>query len=151
MLIFCRQRCCGGESKRPEAHCCFVSGGSLFGSSVRYSCSPRTLHAGRTTGRTTAAWMCTPSRSWDLRTTMTRSIPTITSRSVYVFSSTSYNTRLSGPLQTAFKAYINAFVSRYADEPTILAWELANEPRCRGSPGCVQHDLCHHPTPFQLT
>ncbi|KAL1696278.1 glycoside hydrolase family 5 protein [Schizophyllum commune] len=38
-------------------------------------------------------------------------------------------------IKTAFKAYINAFVSRYADEPTILAWELANEPRCRGSPG----------------
>ncbi|KAL1735553.1 glycoside hydrolase family 5 protein [Schizophyllum commune] len=38
-------------------------------------------------------------------------------------------------IKTAFKSYINAFVSRYADEPTILAWELANEPRCKGSPG----------------
>ncbi|KAL1748695.1 glycoside hydrolase family 5 protein [Schizophyllum fasciatum] len=37
--------------------------------------------------------------------------------------------------QTAFKDYIKTFVSRYADEPTILAWELANEPRCKGSPG----------------
>lgn len=36
---------------------------------------------------------------------------------------------------SAFKNYINTFVSRYADEPTILAWELANEPRCKGSTG----------------
>ncbi|KAI0675126.1 mannanase [Trametes maxima] len=35
----------------------------------------------------------------------------------------------------AFKAYIKTFVSRYVDEPTILGWELANEPRCSGSTG----------------
>jgi len=34
---------------------------------------------------------------------------------------------------TAYKKYINAFVSRYVDEPTIFGWELANEPRCTGS------------------
>ncbi|KDQ27597.1 glycoside hydrolase family 5 protein [Pleurotus ostreatus PC15] len=33
----------------------------------------------------------------------------------------------------AYKNYVQTFVSRYANEPTILAWELANEPRCRGS------------------
>ncbi|KAG9220538.1 hypothetical protein CCMSSC00406_0003994 [Pleurotus cornucopiae] len=33
----------------------------------------------------------------------------------------------------AYKNYIHAFVSRYVNEPTILAWELANEPRCRGT------------------
>ncbi len=38
-------------------------------------------------------------------------------------------------LQTAFKNYIKTFVSRYANEPTIMAWELANEPRCKGSTG----------------
>ncbi|PPQ79908.1 hypothetical protein CVT26_004186 [Gymnopilus dilepis] len=35
----------------------------------------------------------------------------------------------------AFKNYIKAFVGRYVNEPTIMAWELANEPRCRGSTG----------------
>ncbi|PPR01176.1 hypothetical protein CVT24_006052 [Panaeolus cyanescens] len=38
-------------------------------------------------------------------------------------------------VKTAFKNYIGTFVSRYANEPTIMAWELANEPRCRGSSG----------------
>jgi len=33
----------------------------------------------------------------------------------------------------AYKNYIEAFVGRYVNEPTIMAWELANEPRCRGT------------------
>ena len=33
-------------------------------------------------------------------------------------------------IKAAFKSYINAFVSRYRDSPVIMAWELANEPRC---------------------
>ncbi|KAJ7138469.1 CEL4a mannanase [Mycena crocata] len=33
----------------------------------------------------------------------------------------------------AFKTYVQAIVTRYANEPTIMAWELANEPRCSGS------------------
>ena len=37
----------------------------------------------------------------------------------------------------AYKNYIKAFVGRYVNEPTIMAWELANEPRCKGSTGCV--------------
>ncbi|OBZ68183.1 putative mannan endo-1,4-beta-mannosidase F [Grifola frondosa] len=35
----------------------------------------------------------------------------------------------------AFKSYIQTFVGRYVNEPTILGWELANEPRCTGSTG----------------
>ncbi|KAG6895607.1 hypothetical protein C0992_000377 [Termitomyces sp. T32_za158] len=38
-------------------------------------------------------------------------------------------------VQAAFKNYVETFVTRYKDEPTILAWELSNEPRCRGSTG----------------
>ncbi|OQE14050.1 hypothetical protein PENFLA_c041G10472 [Penicillium flavigenum] len=33
-------------------------------------------------------------------------------------------------MQGAYQAYIKAVVSRYADSPSIFAWELANEPRC---------------------
>lgn len=36
---------------------------------------------------------------------------------------------------TAYENYIKNFVGRYANEPTIMAWELANEPRCSGSTG----------------
>ncbi|KAI0311987.1 glycoside hydrolase family 5 protein [Amylostereum chailletii] len=35
----------------------------------------------------------------------------------------------------AYKNYIKTFVGRYANEPTIFGWELANEPRCSGSSG----------------
>ncbi|KAF7291904.1 Mannan endo-1,4-beta-mannosidase F [Mycena indigotica] len=35
--------------------------------------------------------------------------------------------------QSSFKTYVQAIVSRYVNEPTIMAWELANEPRCGGS------------------
>ncbi|KAI0066115.1 CEL4a mannanase [Artomyces pyxidatus] len=33
----------------------------------------------------------------------------------------------------AYKNYIKTFVGRYVNEPGILGWELANEPRCSGS------------------
>jgi mannan endo-1,4-beta-mannosidase len=37
----------------------------------------------------------------------------------------------------AYKNYIKTFVGRYVNEPGIMAWELANEPRCKGSTGYV--------------
>ncbi|KAF7377350.1 Glycoside hydrolase family 5 protein [Mycena sanguinolenta] len=33
----------------------------------------------------------------------------------------------------AYKAYVQAIVMRYLTEDTIMAWELANEPRCAGT------------------
>ncbi|KAL4243514.1 glycosyl hydrolase 5 (cellulase A) family protein [Abortiporus biennis] len=35
----------------------------------------------------------------------------------------------------AYKNYIKTFVSRYSSNIMIFAWELANEPRCKGSTG----------------
>lgn len=35
-------------------------------------------------------------------------------------------------IQTQYKKYINAVVSRYKSSTAIFAWELANEPRCNG-------------------
>ncbi|KAF8837775.1 glycoside hydrolase family 5 protein [Paxillus ammoniavirescens] len=36
-------------------------------------------------------------------------------------------------IMAAYKNYVRAWVEKYIDEPTIFAWELANEPRCTGS------------------
>lgn len=33
-------------------------------------------------------------------------------------------------IKAAFKRYVSAMVTRYASSPAIMAWELANEPRC---------------------
>ncbi|KAH8115255.1 CEL4a mannanase [Phellopilus nigrolimitatus] len=38
-------------------------------------------------------------------------------------------------LISAYETYISNFVGRYAENSTIMAWELANEPRCSGSTG----------------
>ncbi|RXW25617.1 hypothetical protein EST38_g240 [Candolleomyces aberdarensis] len=38
-------------------------------------------------------------------------------------------------VKNAYKNYIRTFIGRYVNETGILAWELANEPRCRGSSG----------------
>ncbi|KAK7692610.1 hypothetical protein QCA50_004242 [Cerrena zonata] len=44
----------------------------------------------------------------------------------------------------AYKNYIQTFVGRYKNEPTIMAWELANEPRCRGSTWNIYWNLHYH-------
>ena len=36
------------------------------------------------------------------------------------------------PAQTAYKNYVSFIVNRYKNSPAIFAWELCNEPRCRG-------------------
>ncbi|KAJ7626924.1 glycoside hydrolase superfamily [Roridomyces roridus] len=36
-------------------------------------------------------------------------------------------------LIAAYKSYVQAVVTRYLNEPTIMAWELSNEPRCQGT------------------
>lgn len=40
-------------------------------------------------------------------------------------------------VQTQYKAYISAVVSRYKSSSAIFAWELANEPRCNGCAASV--------------
>lgn len=40
-------------------------------------------------------------------------------------------------VQTQYKAFIKAVVSRYTTSPAIFAWELANEPRCNGCPTTI--------------
>ncbi|KAF7377330.1 Glycoside hydrolase family 5 protein [Mycena sanguinolenta] len=42
----------------------------------------------------------------------------------------------------AYKAYVQAIVTRYLTEDTIMAWELANEPRCAGTSTYVFGRLC---------
>jgi len=36
-------------------------------------------------------------------------------------------------IQAAYKTYVSAWLTRYGSNPTIMSWELANEPRCAGS------------------
>ncbi|PSK60207.1 hypothetical protein B9Z65_1105 [Elsinoe australis] len=38
----------------------------------------------------------------------------------------------SAKAQAQYQAYIKAVVTRYANSPAVFAWELANEPRCKG-------------------
>ncbi|KAI1743375.1 glycoside hydrolase superfamily [Xylaria scruposa] len=45
-------------------------------------------------------------------------------------STTSWYTNSAA--QTQYRAYIKAVVSRYASSSAVFAWELANEPRCKG-------------------
>ena len=38
-------------------------------------------------------------------------------------------------VKDAYKRYVKEVVTRYKDSPAIMAWELANEPRCQGESG----------------
>lgn len=53
-------------------------------------------------------------------------------------------------IKGAFKNYVRAFVSRYASSPAIMAWELANEPRC-GADNVRNLPRSEHCTPELLT
>ncbi|TFK71220.1 mannanase, partial [Pluteus cervinus] len=39
----------------------------------------------------------------------------------------------NGKIISAFKNYIQHVVSRYSKDPTVMAWEIANDPRCGSS------------------
>lgn len=46
---------------------------------------------------------------------------------------------------SAFKNYLSHVVPRYVNNSAVLAWELANDPRCystlRASPSCSTHTI----------
>jgi mannan endo-1,4-beta-mannosidase len=80
----------------------------------------------QTTGPTMEAWMSTPSILVG-NTTMMSVLSESFTRGQLLTSSQFY--RLP-EVKKAYKRYIKAVVTRYKDNPTIFAWELANEARC---------------------
>ncbi|GIC93185.1 glycoside hydrolase 5 family protein [Aspergillus udagawae] len=52
---------------------------------------------------------------------------------VKAYGETDHNAFYSNEnIQKAYRRYIRAVVSRYTNSPAVFAWELANEPRCKG-------------------
>ncbi|KAK0744906.1 GH5 endo-beta-1,4-mannanase [Apiosordaria backusii] len=51
---------------------------------------------------------------------------------VNAFGGTKESWYTNSRAQDQYKRYIQAVVSRYVNSPAIFAWELANEPRCKG-------------------
>ncbi|KAK4237347.1 glycoside hydrolase superfamily [Achaetomium macrosporum] len=51
---------------------------------------------------------------------------------VNAFGGTKEGWYTNAKAQDQYKKYIKAVASRYANSPAVFAWELANEPRCKG-------------------
>ncbi|EEY55265.1 mannan endo-1,4-beta-mannosidase, putative [Phytophthora infestans T30-4] len=49
-------------------------------------------------------------------------------------------------IKTAYKNFVKVFVTRYADEETIMAWQLCNECRCAGSGALKESGNCNAKT-----
>ena len=49
-----------------------------------------------------------------------------------VFGTSTSTWYTNAKVQAQYQAYIKAVVSRYSSSAAIFAWELANEPRCKG-------------------
>ncbi|GMF33546.1 unnamed protein product [Phytophthora lilii] len=49
-------------------------------------------------------------------------------------------------IKAAYKNFVKTFVERYADEETIMAWELCNECRCAGSGTLKESGSCNTTT-----
>ena len=49
-------------------------------------------------------------------------------------------------IKAAYKKFVKAFVERYANEETIMAWQLCNECRCAGSGGLKESGNCNAKT-----
>lgn len=51
----------------------------------------------------------------------------------------------SQTIRKFFEQYLQAVVSRFANNPRLLAWELANDPRCKSSldssPSCTTQTI----------
>lgn len=56
----------------------------------------------------------------------------LTAQYVSAFGGSTTSWYTNSAAQTQYRAYIKAVVSRYASSPAVFAWELANEPRCKG-------------------
>jgi len=52
----------------------------------------------------------------------------------------------SETIKTAYKNFVDTFVTRYADDDTIMAWELCNECRCAGSGTLETSSTCNTTT-----
>lgn len=59
---------------------------------------------------------------------------------VTAFGGTQTSWYTNDDAQAAYRTYISTVVARYVNSSAILAWELANEPRCQGCDPSVIYD-----------